>query len=167
MAPFLVPLSYTLLISVPFIAVLPPTPLEELLAEATLIIVGETAQIISQRPDNAEDKARYEARAGTGWTGPARDLPDQTVKLAVREILRGKLDSTKEILVLKPWNPYLLEVGQQGVFFLAPMNSKGEGGGPAWHILNLYGPYPVDKTEFIRQRMQTSTQGQITTPRPN
>jgi hypothetical protein len=97
------------------------------------VVEATVAEIVYEGADTGEEPDPDVA-------GPIPDERCQVVLLDVGEALLGSEES--EIEVVKPQNPYLLDVGEDGVFFLA-------GTGDLPDILGIYGPadYTVDEVE--------------------
>ena len=91
-----------------------PEPLEDLIVDATAIIVGEVVEVVETGPQPALPEGARRLKP------TARDVgyvsPRQKVRLQVLRVLKGQAPS--EVLVEKPEAPYLLKAGDGGPFFL-------------------------------------------------
>jgi hypothetical protein len=102
-----------------------PEPLADLILDATRIVVAEVAEIVETGPRPPPPPRAAELKPS------ARDVgyqsPRQRVRLQILRVLKG--EAPAELVADKPEAPYLLAVGNHGVFFL-----DGE------QILGRYGP---------------------------
>jgi len=99
---------------------LPPEPLAVVLPLASRIVLAEVQDATALPPVPRTDTP----------IGAARLLPEQTVRLLVRETLRGP--ESAEITALKPEAGYVLAAGHHGPFLLDAS--------PVPRILGRYGP---------------------------
>ena len=112
---------------------LPPEEVSGLLPQADAVVDAEVTEILYEGADTGEEPDPDVA-------GPIPDERCQVVVLDVGEALLGSEEG--EIEVVKPQNPYLLDVDEEGVFFLAGTDEFPD-------ILGIYGPadYTVDEVE--------------------
>ncbi len=90
----------------------PPEPLDELLPQATSIVLAKVIAILETGPLPKKPEKRHPSEVDL----PIK-TPRQRVKLAVERVLRGA--SEAELVVEKPEGAYTLEVGEAGPFFIA------------------------------------------------
>jgi len=111
---------------------IPPDPIEELLPQATLVVVAQVSRVVTQEtqvPIPASDPKRK--------GGPQVPLAAQVVALEVEAVLHGDSAAAgSELQARKPAGDYSLSVGAQGPFLLAHSDSDEA----PLIILGRYGP---------------------------
>lgn len=97
---------------------IPPEPIEELLPQATLVVVADVTEVVEQpRPEGA--------RAGQAG--------EQVVRLKVSRVLRGSAKVADVLTAKKPEAGYALRAGNTGPFLLSARDGT-------FDILGRYGP---------------------------
>ncbi len=108
---------------------LPPEPIEEILPQATYIVLARVMKILhtdKQQPVHREDPRII---------GMLRELPAQRLQLEILESIAGeKLEKNTILDVLKPAGDYVLRQDVEGPFLLM----KEEDG--SLKIIGRYGP---------------------------
>ena len=122
---------------------LPPEPLQELLLDATQVVVAEVAEILSTGPTPAAPSGA--AKLGPGATSVGYRSAAQRVRLKISRVLKGPKAS--ELVVDKPEAAYLLAVGNHGPFFV-----RGQS------IIGRYGP-DTHRLDAIERALGTSAGG--------
>jgi hypothetical protein len=104
----------------------PPEPLDEVLPQARWVVDAEVTEIVAAGPT----PPRRDAPPGSTSVGNL--AASQTVKLAVKKVLRG--EAVKELVVEKPAAAYALKPGDKGPF-LVDGNKVilGRYGPDSWH----------------------------------
>jgi hypothetical protein len=104
----------------------PPEPLDEVLPQARWVVDAEVTEIVAAGPT----PPRRDAPPGSTSVGNL--AASQTVKLAVKHVLRG--EAVKELVVEKPAAGYALKPGDKGPF-LVDGNKVilGRYGPDSWH----------------------------------
>jgi len=107
---------------------LPPEPLDSVLLDAKVVVLGEVKAILEEGPTPPQ----REGKKGE------RDLGNkavwQRVSLAVEQALRGDIAVGATLELMKPEGAYVVAVGTKGAFLIGASE-----GGPA-PILGRYGP---------------------------
>ena len=93
----------------------PPEPLEEMLPQATLVVIAKVARVVSTGaplpplPPTDEPKSDRGARS-----------PEQKLELDVIKVLKGTLanDQASALVVTKPVAPYAVREGTQGAWLI-------------------------------------------------
>lgn len=119
---------------------IPPDPIEEVLPDATWVVIADVSEVISTDPELPRPQAVK------GDTSVPYKLPRQVLKLKVTKTLRGS--PPELITVEKPVGAYVLKAGNAGPFLLKE-------GAPHAVILGRYGPdsYALSRIEAaLRQR---------------
>ncbi len=108
---------------------LPPDPIEEVLPQAALIVVGVVRSVEDLAPWPEDDRGAA--------VDAAPDRPPQRVHVAVSRVLRGHAD--KEIVATKPAGSYALTPGVRGPFLIDDKDA----------VLGRYGPdtYALEEIE--------------------
>lgn len=107
---------------------IPPEPIEEVLPEATLVVVADVTEVVEQPPAQA---------AHAGHAG------QQVVRLKVSRVLRGAANVGDVLTAKKPEAGYALRAGNSGPFLLAARDGTFE-------ILGRYGPDTWDLSRVER-----------------
>jgi hypothetical protein len=112
---------------------IPPEPIEQLIAQAALVIEAVVEAVIS----TGQIQPKSTAAPGTSDTG--KKTASQVVKLKITKVHKGPA-GLKEVVAEKPLGAYALRAGNKGPFLLD--DSK-----PNPVILGRYGPdsYRLDK----------------------
>ena len=121
---------------------LPPEPIDEVLPDATHVVLAEVLRVIST------DSAPPSPPRPEGYGSLPTNAPRQVVELKVSECLRGKdLSAGATVRAEKPVGAYALRVGSQGPFLL-------RSGAGAVVILGRYGPdtWRVDVVQAAMRR---------------
>jgi hypothetical protein len=115
---------------------IPPEPIDELLARAQSVVLGEVVEVLTTGPLPKRPQKLKITTVDVGTKTPA-----QTVKLKVTRTLKGM--SATEVIVEKPESRYRLLVGDAGPFFL----EQGK-------IIGRYGPntHSLEKIEHALRR---------------
>ncbi|MCU0697639.1 MAG: hypothetical protein MUC96_14020 [Myxococcaceae bacterium] len=104
----------------------PPEPLADVLPQARWVVDAEVIEVVASGPT----PPRKDAPPGSTSVGNLAAA--QTVKLAVKQVLRG--DSVRELVVEKPAAGYALKPGDKGPFLVdANMVILGRYGPDSWH----------------------------------
>jgi hypothetical protein len=123
---------------------IPPEPIAELVAEASLIIEAQVMQVVAIGPTPKQRPSR------PGHTDIGNQVAAQTLLLKVQRVLGGELPETAaktgEMQAEKPIAAYALKVGSRGAFFLA-------GDGPVFRIIGRYGP-DTYRVAVVEQALQ-------------
>ena len=90
---------------------IPPEPIEEVLPAAAWVVEAEVQEVIAQGP------AQPKLDAPPGMTSVPQKIASQTVRLAIRRVLKGDA-ATRELVVEKPVGSYALRAGNKGPFLL-------------------------------------------------
>jgi len=108
---------------------IPPEPIDEIFPLVEHIVIAEVKDILSQGVQTFIPEPEEEDTVDI-----PRDLPEQMVRLEVKEVIFGTLpQSEKSLKVLKPAGDYILRAGVEGPFLL----QKEEDG--SLTILGRYG----------------------------
>ncbi|MBI5508907.1 MAG: hypothetical protein HY903_09155 [Deltaproteobacteria bacterium] len=118
-----------------------PEPLEDLIVDATLIVVGDVTEVLETGapvPPPPHAKELKPSARDVGYLSPR-----QRIRLQVARVLKGEAPSV--MVVEKPEAPYLLKVGDGGPFFLEGLQ-----------IIGRYGP-DSHRLEAIERALGTQT----------
>jgi hypothetical protein len=107
---------------------IPPDPIDDVLFDAKLVVVGEVVAVVAE----GSPPARIEAEPGVKDVG--NKAPWQRVQVRIDQALLGTAPIGSVVEVLKPEAGYLLSVGIKGDFLLG---AAVDGVAP---LLGRYGP---------------------------
>jgi hypothetical protein len=117
---------------------IPPEPIQELLARASLVVEAEVTRVLS----TGKTPPALPAEPGTGDSH--RPVASQTVLLKVSRVLHGSHPGAPDaaLTVVKPEAKYALKAGNRGAFFLEKVGDELD-------IIGRYGPdtYKVASVE--------------------
>lgn len=114
---------------------LPPTPIEEVIADTDLAVVGKVVEVLYTGPTPDHDQDDDVA-------GPIPPDACQVVAIEVTEVVRGAVAVGDTISVLKPRAPYRVAVGDAELWLARDAD-------PYPVLLGNYGPGGYDRSEVV------------------